>query len=211
MNNTDKKVDVVIKKDGKDLSPEEMTKLGLQVYKTENTASKPKTFKEFVTAFNTLIESYDPATADEDFDVDDIEIATKAFGDSDDDLLDELNQIYTPILVTQEIEGDISGPVTEACSSDNVLTEHNIIKFDNETKLAQLVGICSLLIARRKGSPEYKVFKKASEVKNHMKLQIQKKEHAAATALARKYLNKVASTSTSSVARKAAVNLNHGN
>ena len=206
MNKTDKNVDVVIKKDGKDLSPEEMTKLGLQVYKTESATSQPKTFKEFVLAFNTLLESFDPQS--DEGDIDDIVIGTKGFGDNDEDLLDELNKVYTPILVTQEIEGDLSGPVTEACSADNVLLERNIIKFDNATKLAQLVGVCGLLIARRKDSAEYKVFKKASELKNHMKLQIQKKEHAAATTLAKKYLNRVMSNSTSSVARKAAENLN---
>ena len=208
MNKDNKKVDVVIKKDGKDLSPEEINKLGIQVYKTESAISPPRTFKEFVSAFNALIESYDPETSDGDMDIDDIKIGPSQLGDNIDDLLDELNTIYTPILITQEIEGDLTGPVTEACSADNVLLERNIIKFDNATKFAQLVGICGLIISRKKNTQDYNVFKKASQLKNTMKLRIQKNEHAAATSLARKYLNKVMSNSTSSVARKAAENLN---
>lgn len=210
MNKTDKNSDVVIKKNGKDLSSEEIAKLGLTVYRTEYTSSPPKTFKEFVSAFNALIESYNPTEDDEDMNIDDIEIGSKTFG-NDDDLLDELNDVYTPILVTQELEGDIAEPVSEACSADNVLLERNIIKFDNATKFAQLVGVCGLLIARKKNSEEYKIFKKASQVKNTMKLRIQKKEHAAATALAKKYLSKIMSNSSSSVARKAAENLSNSN
>jgi len=51
------------------------------------------------------------------------------------------------------------------------------------------------------------MFKKASEIRNNMKLQIQKNEYAAAQALAQKFLVKVSTTNNSSVARNAANDL----
>jgi hypothetical protein len=122
----------------------------------------------------------------------------------DDELLNELNQIFTPILVMQGFEGSIADQINEAFSEASVLTEKNIISFDNETRMAQLISICALLIAKQKNSEKYQMYKKAAVIKNKMKLDIQKDEYDAAQALAQKFLVKVATTNNSSVARYAA-------
>lgn len=122
----------------------------------------------------------------------------------DDDLIDELNKIYTPILITQQLEGDISSQIIEACGSENILTERNIIKFDKDSRLAQLVSIASLLIARKKNTEAFQAYVTAAKIKKDAKLRIQQEEHAQAVALANKYLNRVAANGTSSTARDAA-------
>ena len=48
------------------------------------------------------------------------------------------------------------------------------------------------------------MYRKAAEVRNNMKLNIQKQEYEAAKALAQKFLVKVSTTNNSSVARQAA-------
>ena len=123
------------------------------------------------------------------------------------ELLETLNEIFTPILVMQGIEGSISEQVMEACSEDNVLLERNVIKFDDSSRMAQLTSVCALLIARQKNSEQYRMYKEAAQIRNSMKLAIQKAEFEAAKALATQYLVKVSTTSNSSVARNAAQNL----
>lgn len=123
---------------------------------------------------------------------------------SDDDLLDQLNKIFTPVLVMQGIEGDIKDQVTEAMDVASVLTEKNIIKFDNATRMAQLISVCALLIAKNNQSTDYQTYEKAAIIKNKMKLKIQKDNYDAAKALAQKYLVNVSTTNASSVAREMA-------
>jgi hypothetical protein len=127
-------------------------------------------------------------------------------GGNDDELLNNLNQIFTPILVMQRFEGDVADRIQEACSEDNVLLERNIIKFDDATRMSQLVSVCALLIARQKNTQQYQMYKNAATIRNKMKLEIQKQEYAAAKALAQKFLVKV-STTGSPVARSAANDL----
>jgi hypothetical protein len=126
---------------------------------------------------------------------------------NDEELLNQLNQIFTPILVMHGVEGDIKEQVQEACSEDNVLLERNIINFDDSTRMAQLVSVCALLIARQKNTKEYQMYKKAADIKNSMKLDIQKREYSAANDLAQKFLVKVSTTNGSSIARKTATSL----
>jgi hypothetical protein len=123
---------------------------------------------------------------------------------TEDDLLNSLNQIFTPILVMQGFEGDITSKIQEAFSESCVLLENNIIQFDNSTKMAQLVSVCALLIARQKNTTQYQIYKKAAETRKAMKLDIQKSEYVAAQALAQKFLVKVSTTNNSVVARQAA-------
>ena len=125
----------------------------------------------------------------------------------DQELLETLNQIFTPILVMQGIEGNIADKINEACSEDNVLLERNMIKFDDTSRMAQLTSVCALLIARQKNTQQYKMYKEAAQIRNSMKLAIQKAEFEAAKSLATKFLVKVTTTSNSSVARNAAQNL----
>lgn len=126
---------------------------------------------------------------------------------NEDALLNELNQIFTPILVMQGFEGNIADRINEAFSEASVLTEKNIISFDNKARMAQLIAVCALLISRQKNSEKYQLYKKAAVIKNKMKLDIQKEEYDAAQALAQKFLVKVATTNNSSIARDAANSL----
>lgn len=123
------------------------------------------------------------------------------------DLLDELNQIFTPILVMQNFEGDMPGKIQEALSEASVLTERNIIQFDDATRMAQLIAVCALLIAKKKNTSEYQMYQKAAVIRNKMKLDIQRKEYDEAKALAQQFLVKVSTTNNSSIARNAATNL----
>lgn len=126
---------------------------------------------------------------------------------NDDELLDELNKLFTPILVMQGFEGSIADQINEAFSEASVLTEKNMISFDNKTRMAQLISVCALLIARQKNSEKYQLYKKATIIKNKMKLDIQKEEYDRAQALAQKFLVKVSTTNNSSIARDAANSL----
>lgn len=123
------------------------------------------------------------------------------------DLLDELNQIFTPILVMQNFEGDMPGKIQEALAEASVLMERNIIQFDDATRMAQLIAVCSLLIAKKKNTPEYQMYQKAAVIRNKMKLDIQRKEYDDAKALAQQFLVKVSTTNNSSIARDAATSL----
>lgn len=125
----------------------------------------------------------------------------------DDDLLNQLDQIFTPILIMQGFEGDISDQIKEAYSEASVLTERTMISFDDSARMAQLISVCALLLSRKKNSEKYRMYAKAAEMKNKMKLEIQKEEYAEAKALAQKYLVKVSTTNNSSVARGAARDL----
>lgn len=126
---------------------------------------------------------------------------------NDDDLIEELNRIYTPILITQQIEGDLSSQIIEACDNESILTERNIIKFDKDARLAQLISVASKLIARKKNTPAFQAYLSASKIKKDAALRIQEEEHAQAVALANKYLQRVSVNGTSSLARDAANDL----
>lgn len=160
-----------------------------------------KTPVEILTeALTSFIESYDPECGL-------MEHPISKSGDSDepvvgDKLMEELNQIFMPVLIAQGLEGDIKDQIQEACSEENVLVEHNIIKFDNDTKKAQLIALCALLIARDVNSPDYQAFKQASQVRKTMKLKIQNDHQAAAQALANKYLAQVKMTTSNPTVRQ---------
>lgn len=128
-------------------------------------------------------------------------------GDVDKDLIAELNQIFTPILVMQGFEGNMTDKIQEAFSEASVLTEKNIIKFDDETRLAQLIATCALLLQKKKNTEKWQMYKKAAAIKNQMKLDMQKEEYNSARALAQKFLVNVSSTNNSSIARQAAKDL----
>ena len=124
-----------------------------------------------------------------------------------DELIEDLNTVFTPVLVMQELEGDVSEKVLEACSEDNVLSERSCLQFDDKARMAQLLSVCALLIARQKNSPKYEAYRRGMEMARQAKMEIQREEPAAAQALAQKYLVKVSTTNGSSIARKAAENL----
>lgn len=123
---------------------------------------------------------------------------------SEDGLMDELNQIFTPVLVMQGFETDMSNKIQESFTEASVLLEKNIIKFDNASRMAQLISVCAILLAKQKNTEQYQMFAKACAIRKQIKLDIQKAEYDKAKALAQKYLVQVSTTNNSSVARKAA-------
>ena len=124
---------------------------------------------------------------------------------NNDDIMNELNQLFTPILVMQGFENNVSDQIQEALhESASVLMEKNIIQFDSPTKMSQLIAVCALLIQKHKNTEKYQMYKQAAQTAKRTKLEIQKEEYADAQALAQKYLVKVSTTNPSSVARQAA-------
>lgn len=126
---------------------------------------------------------------------------------SNDELLEELNKIFTPILVMQGFEKDMSDKITEAYSEADVLNEKTLIKWDDQARMSQLIKVCALLISRKKNTEKYQMYKKASIIARKMAIEIQKDEYEGAKTLAEKYLVKVSTTNNNSVARKAAKEL----
>ena len=180
----------------------------LEEYKLKGKSSALKEMVEMITeiadVINDMEENPDVMDSQIEDDAEPIDTENGTPGGNEDDLLNSLNQIFTPILVMQGFEGDVTKQIQEAFSESCVLLERNIIQFDNTTKMAQLTSICALLIARQKNSTKYQMYKKAAEVRKTMKLDIQKDEYAAAQALAQKFLVKVSTTNNSSVARQSA-------
>lgn len=126
----------------------------------------------------------------------------------DKDLLERLNKIFTPILVMQGFENEINPQkITESINRAGVLTEKNVIQFDDATRMAQLIAACALLIQQKKNTPKYQMYAKAASMRNRLKLEMQKEEYDAAKALAQKYLVMVSTSNSSPVARDAATSL----
>ena len=126
---------------------------------------------------------------------------------NDDSLLEELNKLFTPILINQQFEKDISDQTNAEISNADALNERSIIVFDDEARMSQLISTCALLLAKKKNTEKWKIFQNAAAIKKQSKIDIQKEEYNDAKALAQKYLVKIATTSNSSVARDAANNL----
>lgn len=160
------------------------------------------TIEQMVESINKILEDcaeYSPMNQC----VNDIPTATV----DDTDLMDELNKIFTPVLVNQKFEKDISDRNNEALSEAGVLTERNIIAFDDETRMSQLISVCALLLAKKKNTEKWQLFHKAALLKKQAKIDIQKEEYTDAKTLAQKYLVNVATTNNSAVARDAANDL----
>lgn len=121
--------------------------------------------------------------------------------------LEELNKLFTPVLVMQDMEKDIQEKSFTELESANVLTERSIIKFDDETRYSQLVDVCAKIIAKMKNTEAWQLYKKAAVLKKQAGLDIQKQEYDAAKVLAQKYLVQVSTSNPSSVARDAASDL----
>jgi len=125
----------------------------------------------------------------------------------EDALLKELNTLFTPVLIMQSYEKDISAKSNADIAESGILTERNVINFDDESRMAQLIAVCSKLIARQKNTPAWQAFEKAAKVKKEAALKIQSEENDEAKTLAQKYLVMVSTTNLNSVARDAAQDL----
>lgn len=167
------------------------------------------TMLEFMEAVEDTINQLSSEDNIMDEPISDEPISSAVGGDqvNEEELLKKLNEIFTPILVMQGIEGDISDKIQEAFSESSVLMERNIISFDNTTKMAQLISVCALLIHQQRNTEKFQMYKKAAAIRNQMKIEMQKDVHDEAKALAQKFLVKVSTTNNSSVARDAATEL----
>lgn len=175
---------------------------------------KKKSWSMILEAMENINDDIETATNDETSDEDVMEqpLETNELdntsennnGCNETEILNELNKVFTPILVMQGLESNVSDEFKEACSEDNVLTEKNIIKFDDETRMAQLISVCALLIEKQKNTELFQTYQKAAIIKKNTKLEIQKQNYDEAKMLAQKYLVKVSTTNNSSVARQAA-------
>lgn len=115
-------------------------------------------------------------------------------------LIDELNRLYTPILVAN----DITARVTDDPATPQ---GGNVIKFDPATRKAQLISVCARLISKYRNDPDYQIYVQASRAAQASKLKMQKDQHAASIALADEYLSRLAATASDGDASRAAQSL----
>ena len=158
--------------------------------------------------FASIMESLDAAensignTAD-----DPTKMSVEPQGYNEDEAIEELKKIFTPVLVMQNFEKDIADKTMAEMESADVLTERSIIQFDDETRMAQLIAVCAKIIAKQKDTEAWQMYKKAAVLKKKAGLEIQKQEYNDAKTLAQKYLVSVSTTNPSSVVRDAATDL----
>ena len=69
-----------------------------------------------------------------------------------------------------------------------LLTERNIVRLDRNSVFKQLVGLLSLVIARRRKDPQFRVYKKGSLIRRKAKQSINAKYSSRAIPLARKLI-----------------------
>ena len=122
-------------------------------------------------------------------------------------VIEELNKIFTPILVMQGFESEVSDQIKEAFEQAEVLTERNIIKFDDQTRMSQLIATCALLLHKQRNTPKFQAYQKAAIIKNKERLDMIKDSYEEAKAIAQDYLVKVHTSNESPVARNAAHDL----
>ena len=102
--------------------------------------------------------------------------------------MDELKQMYTPILIMNNFNESDAQQMQESMSNARVLTEANMLKFEPDTQAKQLISVTALLIARSKKSEKYDAFVKAYKLVKKLKAEILREEESSAKELARKFL-----------------------
>ena len=157
--------------------------------------------------------SNDEPVEDEDNDVDNIEVdedvpseepveddATETEPNvSEEELFAQLNELFLPVVRMQDAEE----PVHES----TVVMEKNVFRLDDASKVAQLLSLCCMLIARAKDTEAYKTYIRASEERRNAKIDIQNAEASEARALAAKYLNTLSANNDDEGARAVGVSL----
>lgn len=157
--------------------------------------------------------SNDEPVEDEDNDVDNINVdedvpleepveddATETEPNvSEEELFNQLNKIFLPMVRMQDAEE----PVQES----TVVMEKNVFRLDDASKVAQLLSLCAMLIARAKDTEAYKTYIRASEERRNAKIDIQNAEASEARTLAAKYLNTLSANDDDEGARAVGVSL----
>lgn len=118
---------------------------------------------------------------------------------SEEELFNQLNKLFLPVVRMQDAEQ----PVQESA----IVMEKNVFYLDDETKVAQLLSLCAMLIARAKDTEAYKTYIRASEERRNAKIDIQNAEASEARVLATKYLNTLSANSDDEGARAIGVSL----
>ena len=157
--------------------------------------------------------SNDEPVEDEDNDVDNINVdedvpleepveddATETEPNvSEEELFAQLNKLFLPVVRMQDAEQ----PVQES----TVVMEKNVFRLDDASKVAQLLSLCAMLIARAKDTEAYKTYIRASEERRNAKIDIQNAEASEARALAAKYLNTLSANDDDEGTRAVGVSL----
>lgn len=173
-------------------------------YQSLTTNDSLMTFTQMLEAMDQITTSMQIQTSS----IDNQSLDDNADGMTDEQrLIEKLNQLFTPVLIMQGYENNIAPEVKESYSQANVLTEHNVIKFDNSTRMAQLISICAILLQQQKNTSNYQLYIKASKIRNQAKINMQKEEYENAKMLAQKYLVNVSTMNSSAAARNAATAL----
>lgn len=118
---------------------------------------------------------------------------------SEGELFAQLNKLFLPVVRMQDAEQ----PVQES----TVVMEKNVFRLDDASKVAQLLSLCAMLIARAKDTEAYKTYIRASEERRNAKIDIQNAEASEARALAAKYLNTLSANDDDEGARAVGVSL----
>jgi hypothetical protein len=118
---------------------------------------------------------------------------------SEEELFAQLNKLFLPVVRMQDAEQ----PVQES----TVVMEKNVFRLDDASKVAQLLSLCAMLIARAKDTEAYKTYIRASEERRNAKIDIQNAEASEARALAAKYLNTLSANDDDEGARAVGVSL----
>ena len=118
---------------------------------------------------------------------------------SEEELFAQLNKLFLPVVRMQDAEQ----PVQES----TVVMEKNVFRLDDASKVAQLLSLCAMLIARAKDTEAYKTYIRASEERRNAKNDIQNAEASEARALAAKYLNTLSANDDDEGARAVGVSL----
>ena len=118
---------------------------------------------------------------------------------SEEELFNQLNKLFLPVVRMQDAEQ----PVQES----TVVMEKNVFRLDDASKVAQLLSLCAMLIARAKDTESYKTYIRASEERRNAKIDIQNAEASEARALAAKYLNTLSANDDDEGARAVGVSL----
>lgn len=147
------------------------------------------------------IKNYSP---NQDINSENLETNTSNVDPSD---LSEMNRLYTPVLVRRKIEQDIATDTKLNLAESGQFNERSTVLFDNTANYDQLVNVAARVIAKRKNSPSWEAFTKASEAKKQADLNIQEENQEEAKSLANEYLVMASKSNSSSAARDAAMDL----
>ena len=164
-------------------------------------------FKGTMMDFTTIMEALEFIEAFDIFEEDAMGAAIEGEPVDEKEVMEELDKLFTPVLVMQNFENEISDKTTAELESAKVLTERSIIKFDDDARMSQLINVCAELIAKAKNTKAWQLFKQAASLKKKAGLDLQQDEYEAAKELAQKYLVKISTSNPSSIARQAALSL----